>query len=180
MTPLPETPPHAGYSSRTIGLTSRLAGKAVIGARLFSPGLLARSIGWIVDAGYDFPPEIRETLDSLGTRMELRADPSRQTTRGWNKYGPGDHRGFRYLTPKRRLEAADLVAGGLVGAKTIHLICSPLRAQTVCDQVRGVLGSRPALGEPRFIWEPVPDFCVPEHKIDMCLPLPRDSWGVTN
>jgi hypothetical protein len=102
----------------------------------------------------------------------MREDPDRRTTRGWNKYGPEDRREFEYLTPKKRLEATDLVAEGLVAAKTVHLICSSSRAQVVCNEVRGGLGCRSTLEKPQFIWEPVPDLCVPEHRIDMCLPSP--------
>ncbi|RPB06412.1 Ribokinase-like protein, partial [Morchella conica CCBAS932] len=142
-----------------------------IGARLFSPPPHSHKIGWIVDAGRDFPSTIRAQLKALDTNLLLREAPDRLTTRGWNSYGagPNDHREFRYLTPKKRLEADDLIAARLVVAKTIHFICSPVRAQMVAYELCGILDDcRPGAGAAtRFIWEPVPDLCTPEHRLDM-------------
>lgn len=33
---------------------------AAIGARIMSPDKAAAGIGWVVDAGHDFPPEVRQ------------------------------------------------------------------------------------------------------------------------
>lgn len=66
---------------------------AAIGARLFSPASLSKSIGWIVDAGHDFPPEIRSLIASWGTSCLVRETPDRCTTRGWNGYGENEQRG---------------------------------------------------------------------------------------
>ncbi|KAH0607518.1 uncharacterized protein H6S33_002552 [Morchella sextelata] len=141
----------------------------IIGARLFSPPPHSHKIGWIVDAGRDFPPAIRAQLKALDTNLILRETHDRLTTRGWNSYGANDHREFRYLTPKKRLEADDLIAARLVVAKTIHFICSPVRAQMVAYELCGLLDDcRPGAGAAtRFIWEPVPDLCTPEHRLDM-------------
>lgn len=139
----------------------------MIGARLFSPPPLSRNIGWIVDAGRDFPSAIRKQLLALDTWLNIRETPERLTTRGWNSYGPEDHREFKYLTPKKRLEADDLISAGLLVAKTVHLICSPARAQMVCYELRGVLDDRFPSSRTRFIWEPVPDLCTPEHRVEM-------------
>ncbi|KAI5846378.1 Ribokinase-like protein [Morchella snyderi] len=147
---------------------------SIIGARLFSPPPYSHRIGWIVDAGRDFPPAIRAQLKALDTNLLLRESHDRLTTRGWNSYGSGsggadDHREFRYLTPKKRLEADDLIVARLVVAKTIHFICSPVRAQMVAYELCGILDDcRPGAGAAtRFIWEPVPDLCTPEHRLDM-------------
>ena len=123
---------------------------AILGARLFSPPPLSQTLGWIVDAGTDFPAATLATLSQLSTRLLLRRSTARATTRGWNAYGPGDHRAFRYLTPKRRLTADDLSASGLSRARCTHIICSPARAAELL----------PALG-PLVVWEPVPDACTP-------------------
>lgn len=139
----------------------------VIGARLFSPPPDSRRIGWIVDAGRDFPSAIRKQLLALDTWLTIRETPERLTTRGWNSYGPGDHREFKYLTPKKRLQADDLISSGLLVAKTVHLICSPARAQMVCYELRGGLDDRFPSSRTRFIWEPVPDLCTPEHRVEM-------------
>lgn len=139
---------------------------AVVGARLFSPPPLSRNIGWIVDAGRDFPSSIRKDLLALDTRLNIRDTPERLTTRGWNNYGPGDHRAFKYLTPTKRLEAGDLISTGLLVAKTVHLICSPSRAQMVCYELCGLDDHISSAGT-RFLWEPVPDLCTPEYRIEM-------------
>lgn len=75
------------------------------------------------------------------------------------------HRSFRYLTPKLPLDQHAL-NGDLLGSKSFHLICSPTRC---IDVVTGLLSRRVEVqrcrSEPRqdslFVWEPVPDSCVP-------------------
>ncbi|KAF2666609.1 PfkB family carbohydrate kinase-like protein [Microthyrium microscopicum] len=135
---------------------------SALGARLFSPPPLSKSVGWIVDCGSDFPKNIRDTIDSWKTSCLLRETPERLTTRGWNEYGDNDHRAFKYKTEKLRL-TADSCSPQLIQAKSFHLICSPERC---IDQVNGVLARRshecPNLPKPIFLWEPVPDICTPE------------------
>jgi hypothetical protein len=65
---------------------------AAIGARLLSPPPLTRSVGWIVDAGSDFPESFRKVINELDTACVLRETPDRLTTRGWNVYGEGEYR----------------------------------------------------------------------------------------
>jgi hypothetical protein len=67
---------------------------SALGARLFSPPPQSKSVGWIVDAGSDFPDEIRKTIESWNTNCSIRETPDRLTTRGWNSYGPSDYRGI--------------------------------------------------------------------------------------
>lgn len=66
---------------------------SAIGARIVSPPPKTRSVGWIVDAGNDFPNELRDMIKSWETSCLIRATPWRQTTRGWNGYGANEHRG---------------------------------------------------------------------------------------
>ncbi|KAI5359231.1 Putative carbohydrate kinase PfkB, ribokinase [Septoria linicola] len=114
---------------------------SAIGARLFSPPPQSRSVGWIVDAGTDFPDEVRSTISSWETGALIRQRPA-PTTRGWNGYSGNQHRAFKYLTEKLRLTADDLTPD-LAAARSFHLICSPLRA---IDQVEGVLSKTNAAG----------------------------------
>lgn len=66
---------------------------AAVGARIVSGAEHSRSIGWIVDAGSDFPIQFRKTIESWNTSCLLREDKSRMTTRAWNGYGPDGQRG---------------------------------------------------------------------------------------
>jgi sugar/nucleoside kinase (ribokinase family) len=65
------------------------------------------------------------------------------------------------MTPKVRLDENSLVAE-LLRAKSFHMVCSPARC---IDLVQGILGRRSreceGLAPPIFIWEPVPDLCLP-------------------
>ncbi|KAK6343470.1 hypothetical protein TWF730_011059 [Orbilia blumenaviensis] len=138
----------------------------IIGARLFSPPPeLSRTLGWIVDAGNDFPDEIRCELQRWGTNLILRETPERKTTRGWNSYGPADFRSFRYLTPKLRLTPDDLANTPLIDSLSFHLICSPSRCLEIINSI-SLLRSSPK--EPILIWEPVPDICTPA-QLSSCL-----------
>jgi sugar/nucleoside kinase (ribokinase family) len=81
------------------------------------------------------------------------------------------HAAFKYMTPKLRLDHEALVNTPLLWSRSFHLICSPLRC---IDLVENILRLRKeALNEtpnqdPLFIWEPVPDLCVPE-EYENCL-----------
>ncbi|KAI9794729.1 MAG: hypothetical protein M1833_007386 [Piccolia ochrophora] len=144
---------------------------SALGARLFSPEPMSRKVGWVVDAGSDFPNQIRETIKRWNTSCVIRETPERLTTRGWNEYGEGEKRAFKYLTPKLRLDHHALTSSHLA-AKSFHLICSPKRC---IDLIKGILASRRALDStqqrshhrPLFLWEPVPDLCLPS-EIDNC------------
>ena len=53
----------------------------------------SRAVGWVVDAGSDFPVHVRETIESYKTSCIIREMPGRLTTRGLNSYGEGEWRG---------------------------------------------------------------------------------------
>ncbi|KAK9468500.1 Ribokinase-like protein [Lipomyces arxii] len=137
---------------------------AVYGARVFLPIPKSKGVGWIVDAGSDFPEAIKKELFSLQTTMIFREDPSRLTTRGWNGYTENETRAFKYTTPKKRITSEDITGTKLLESRTFHLICSPERAVSL---ITGLNDQRKALGTglpPAVImWEPVPDLCKPEH-----------------
>jgi sugar/nucleoside kinase (ribokinase family) len=68
---------------------------------------------------------------------------------------------FKYLTPKLRITAKDL-SPELLTAKSFHLICAPARCIELVDGIKSRRAELDhSLGEPLFIWEPVPDLCVP-------------------
>ncbi|KAK4230071.1 Ribokinase-like protein [Podospora fimiseda] len=147
---------------------------SALGARLFSPAPeLSKTVGWIVDQGSDFPDSITSLITSWQTSCLLRPDPSRLTTRGWNGYAPGssEHRSFKYTTPKKRLTADDLSGTPLLYAKSIHLICSPLRCQELVASINSMRKEHD-LPRPIFIWEPVPDLCVPSELLNCTNTLP--------
>ncbi|KAK9471756.1 Ribokinase-like protein [Dipodascopsis tothii] len=131
---------------------------ALYGARTFAGGELAGRVGWIVDAGHDFPPDLRRQLDALGSAMLFRVDSGRKTTRGWNGYGEHELRLFRYLTPKRQLVAADVVGTPLGAARAVHLVCSAARARELALELRR---TRPSSAAQLIVWEPVPALCTP-------------------
>ncbi|KAF2744415.1 Ribokinase-like protein [Sporormia fimetaria CBS 119925] len=138
---------------------------SALGARLFAQPPRSRAVGWIVDAGSDFPLELRETIASWDTGVLIRETPQRLTTRSWNGYGEHEHRAFRYLTPKLRLDHRDLIGTPLLWSKSFHLICHPLRCIDLVENILALrnqsahTGAKPP--RPLFIWEPVPDLCTP-------------------
>jgi sugar/nucleoside kinase (ribokinase family) len=135
---------------------------SAIGARLFSPPPRSKSVGWIIDAGTDFPDELRTLVSSWNTGVLLQPRNA-LTTRGWNGYGENDHRAFKYLTEKKRLTADDLTIE-LLAAKSFHLICSAIRCGELVQRIKErraeVLGTD--VPDAIIVWEPVPDLCTPE------------------
>lgn len=76
---------------------------------------------------------------------------------------------FKYTTPKLRLDHESL-DDNLLLSRSFHLICSPERC---VDLVTNILRRRKGLEDdrahhrPLFIWEPVPDLCVP-NQLEAC------------
>ncbi|TGJ84505.1 hypothetical protein E0Z10_g4274 [Xylaria hypoxylon] len=166
---------------------------SALGARLLSPPPRSGSVGWVVDKGSDFPPDLEDVIMSWGTSVLLRETPERVTTRGWNGYDEHQNRAFRYTTPKKRLTAEDLTPE-LLASRTFHLICSPARCRELVLEIKdkradlpasvsnGMTGENAAdvgddtagnhLPKPIFIWEPVPDLCTPDELLNCTNVLP--------
>lgn len=145
-----------------------------LGARLFSPPPTSSTVGWIVDRGSDFPESLTALIDSWETSVQYRDDPSRLTTRGWNGYeDTTEKRAFKYTTTKKRLTADDLTPD-LLQARSIHLICSPLRCQELVMDIiaRRKEAAPDTYSRPVFIWEPVPDLCTPDELLNCTNTLP--------
>ncbi|KAK5063058.1 hypothetical protein LTR84_005134 [Exophiala bonariae] len=135
---------------------------AALGARLAAGGQNAQHVGWIVDMGSDFPAELRSLIDTWGTKCIFRTDVTRLTTTAWNGYGHNEHRAFKYLTPKLRLDENSLSEEQVL-AQSFHMVCSPERCMSL---IRGIMARRNVLvpneERPVFVWEPIPDLCTPE------------------
>jgi len=121
---------------------------AAIGARIWLP---PNKVGMIVDRGHDFPGDIQAALEHYGPDMWLfRDNPDAVTTRAVNIY-QGDHRGFQYLTPRRRISPNDLSGTKFDRPSNVHFICSPTRAQSIMKEIQSVPGWHPVT-----IFEPIP------------------------
>jgi sugar/nucleoside kinase (ribokinase family) len=76
---------------------------------------------------------------------------------------------FRYTTPKLRLAHEDLKDTDLLWARSFHLICSPTRCIELARNILELrVAASPTTERPLFIWEPVPDLCVPA-EFENCL-----------
>ncbi|KAK0558419.1 hypothetical protein OC844_005166 [Tilletia horrida] len=164
-----------------------------IGARMWLP---PSDLSMVIDCGDDFPANVRAALEayrqspstsakfseSTGTlwRYRPRTD-GHGTTRALNIY-KGQQRGFKYLTPKIRLDPHDqlyeLKPADQMGEdqpvsllpSCIHFICSPERARLICDEVEELLKSGKARNakRPVLVWEPIPDSAMPEN-LEECI-----------
>lgn len=76
------------------------------------------------------------------------------------------------MTPKLRLDHQSLIGTPLLWSKSFHLICSPLRCIDLVENIVRLRKEASTAGHkdsrPLFIWEPVPDLCVPE-EYENCL-----------
>jgi sugar/nucleoside kinase (ribokinase family) len=155
-------PPSAPDQTPQINIMGGAGTFSAIGARLFSPPPRSKSVGWIIDAGTDFPDELRNLVSSWNTGVLIQPRNA-LTTRGWNGYGENDHRAFKYLTEKKRLTTDDLTVE-LLAAKSFHLICSAVRCGELVQRIKERRAE--ALGDntpgPIIVWEPVPDLCTAE------------------
>lgn len=133
-----------------------------VGARLVAGRANARYVSWIVDKGSDFPEHFATLIDSWETSAVYRTDFTRLTTRAWNGYGPGEHRDFKYSTPKLRLNENSL-SDPQLASNAFHMVCSPERCMSLVEgleQRRQNLETRPSTRY-SIIFEPIPDLSVP-------------------
>ncbi|KAH6666326.1 pfkB family carbohydrate kinase-like protein [Halenospora varia] len=145
---------------------------SALGARIFSPSPLSKTVSWIVDQGSDFPPSIADQISSWDTSCLLRTDHSRLTTRGWNGFDAHENRAFKYTTPKLRLDENSLTPAFLF-SKSFHLCCSPARCIELTTSIlRKRKQKNPSAPKPIFIWEPVPDLCTPDELLNTTNALP--------
>lgn len=141
---------------------------SALGARLFSPPLTSKKIGWIVDKGSDFPASIQSHISSWKTSCLIRSNLSRLTTRGWNGYDSSENRAFRYATPKLRLDQ-NALSSPLLNSKSYHIISSPTRCIELVTSILSLRKQKKTpntLPRPLFIWEPVPDLCIPDQLLE--------------
>ncbi|GAA6012021.1 hypothetical protein JCM11491_000138 [Sporobolomyces phaffii] len=123
---------------------------AMIGSRIW---LEPEQVGILVDRGHDWDPQVEAQLDAFGRSMWIYRDKAGETTKALNLY-TGEHRDFKYLTPRTRLEPQDL-PDQFHSAQFLHFVCSPTRALVIHSQLS-------SSWSPRLVYEPIPDRCVPE------------------
>lgn len=115
-----------------------------------------------MDKGSDFPESFTTLINSWDTSVVYRLDSTRLTTRAWNGYGPGEHRDFKYVTPKLRLDENSL-SGSQLASSTFHMVCSPERCKSLAEGLerrRQRLDPRPS-SRHKIVFEPVPDMSLP-------------------
>lgn len=146
---------------------------AVIGARMVCGKDKAKQICGIVDMGTDFPPSLKEEIDSWGTGVIFRENPNRLTTRGVNVYREDGVRDFKYLSPKKRILAEDIVATSpLVYLRSFHFCCAIDRCQSTIDTFLSVALLK-GHSKPKFIFEPFPDICLSLNLEELQALLPK-------
>ncbi|EFP80616.1 hypothetical protein PGT21_004932 [Puccinia graminis f. sp. tritici] len=130
---------------------------ATIGARIW---LSPDRIAMIIHQGNDFPAKISEELGSYSPCLfTMISDPAHpKTTRALNTY-TNDRREFAYLTPKRRVQLAEVYSAKSCPPGFLHLICSPERLVDLLAERK----KRFPDWTPEWIWEPVPEACKPEN-----------------
>ncbi|SGY93697.1 BQ5605_C037g11604 [Microbotryum silenes-dioicae] len=130
---------------------------AILGARMWLP---PRQLGIIVDRGNDWDclGEVEKSLAKFGEEMWVWRDQKDvETCKALNLYR-GEHRDFKYLTPRIRLDPS-VLPPRLRSAHSLHFVCSPSRALEIISQLEPT-PTYPV--RPLTFYEPIPDRCIPE------------------
>ncbi|KAL4817518.1 putative PfkB family kinase [Aspergillus spinulosporus] len=157
-------------------LTDVLGGSgayAALGARLFLPPPLGRTLGWMMNIGNDFPEQTRRYLESWGATMIVKEESSKPSTRGLLEYkdttfGPKD---FMYTTSILQVDVSGLKSTPLITSKAYHFLESPANIES---RVSEILALRQSFGTPSplIIWEPAPLSCKAEN-LQPCIEATR-------
>lgn len=133
-----------------------------LGLRFFTDN--PSSIGCLILAGSDFPPDVEHEVQSWGTTLVLKKDATKQSSRGLlvyedDTFGP---KTFDYITPPIKATPRDLVNTSLLTAQTFHFFGHP---EEIIEQVPELIRLRrehdPSLPHPLIVWEPLPSSCRP-------------------
>lgn len=136
---------------------------AIVGGRIVSGPKLGKGICGIIDKGSDFPQEIEDEINEWGSGTVFRLDPSRLTSRGANIYREDGVRDFVYHSPKKRIEAQDILStGNLIELKSFHFCCSVERCEETIDLFSGK-AEKDGRPKPIYIFEPFPDVCTAQN-----------------
>ncbi|KAJ5470758.1 hypothetical protein N7530_008115 [Penicillium desertorum] len=154
-------------------LTNVLGGSgayATLGARLFLPSPLSRSLAWPIHVGNDFPDAIAEHLQTWDTNLALDKEPERPSTRGLLEYqdttfGP---KNFKYTTPVLAVQESKLQGSALLTSKVYHYLATPQDMKTHVLNILAIREKEGILDRPLIIWEPAPLSCKPEN-LEACL-----------
>ncbi|KAL3494892.1 putative PfkB family kinase [Aspergillus germanicus] len=151
-------------------LTNVLGGSgayATLGARLFLPHPVSKSLGWLLHVGNDFPESTRESLERWNVSLLMDQENEVASTRGLLEYkdttfGP---KTFKYTTSPLHVSIRRLETTPLIASKAFHLLESP---QAITDRVSDLLAFRSSSSFKRepalIIWEPAPLSCKTENQ----------------
>ncbi|CBF85826.1 pfkB family carbohydrate kinase superfamily [Aspergillus nidulans FGSC A4] len=139
-------------------LTDILGGSgayASLGARLFLPTPLSRSLGWMMNIGNDFPELRQRYLESWGATMisfiyaRIKANSS-------------SAKDFMYTTSILQVDVSSLKSTPLSRSKAYHFLESPANIRSRASEI---LALRQGFGipNPLIIWEPAPLSCKAEN-----------------
>ncbi|KAH8550093.1 Ribokinase-like protein [Umbelopsis sp. PMI_123] len=143
---------------------------AIYGARVWLEPPKSQQIGYTVQRGFDFVPEIQRELDRLNVSLYNKDHPDLHTPRGLNTFSPDDHRDFEYIHPVIRIYPRDFPPKWLLSAKIIHLICAAARAREIVDEWHTLQQKyaeefnmpKSDIPDTMFMWEPLPWDCIAE------------------
>ncbi|KAF2622996.1 pfkB family kinase [Macroventuria anomochaeta] len=133
-----------------------------LGLRLFAG--CPSSVGCLILAGSDLPPEVENEVRSWGTTLVLKKDATKPSSRGLlvyedDTFGP---KTFEYVTPPIRASPKGLEGTPLLNATAFHFFGRP---EEIIEQVPQLLYLReeqsPELPRPFIVWEPLPSSCTP-------------------
>lgn len=143
---------------------------AILGARIVAGRQNAHLITGVIDEGNDFPDHVKQKLENWNCGLKFRKDEKRKTTRGENVYDEHGTRHFYYQTPKKRIEAVDILSDSyLRQSRTFHIISSISRCHEIIDSINSVNDDV----KPLFIYEPLPDICEESNFGDLTALLPK-------
>ncbi|CAG8907205.1 unnamed protein product [Penicillium egyptiacum] len=154
-------------------LTNVLGGSgayATLGARLFLPSPLSRSLAWSIHVGNDFPDAIAEHLQSWDVNLAIDKESDGPSTRGLLEYqdttfGP---KNFKYTTPVLAVQESKLQGTALLASKVYHYLASPQDMETHVLNTLALREKEGITDRPLIIWEPAPLSCKPEN-LEACL-----------
>ncbi|KAE8151527.1 Ribokinase-like protein [Aspergillus avenaceus] len=154
-------------------LTDVLGGSgtyATLGARLFLPPPLSRSLGWMIQAGSDFPKAIEDRLTDWETTLFIEQQGGRLSTRGLLEYkdttlGP---KSFRYTTPILGVQDESLENTPLLGSKVYHYLETPQRLPGRLASLHSLRANSGITECPLIVWEPALLSCTPEN-LENCI-----------
>ena len=119
-----------------------------------------KSVGLIVKAGHDFPPELEQIFEGWNVDLHILREHDKPSSRGRILYGhSASERKYQRLTAPLPSTTADLTTTNMISSACFHFFDIPDTVEYQMDEITDLRTQRGINCRPLYVWEPQAKTC---------------------